>query len=71
MVGREFPSVFVSHGAPTLALEGGATVEFMRGLGRELGRPRAIPCVSAHWETRALHRSFTHGSFSMAAYTFG
>jgi 4,5-DOPA dioxygenase extradiol len=46
------PSVFVSHGAPTLALEENATVEFLRGLGAELGRPRAILCVSAHWATR-------------------
>jgi 4,5-DOPA dioxygenase extradiol len=53
MSGRVFPSLFVSHGAPTLAVERNETVEFLRGLGARLGRPRAILCVSAHWATRA------------------
>src|SRR5205085_2811702 len=52
MTERVLPSVFVSHGAPTLALEENDTVEFLRRLGAELGRPRAILCVSAHWATR-------------------
>src|SRR5690349_9062977 len=45
------PSLFISHGAPSLAIESGATPDFLRGLGRELGRPRAIVLASAHWET--------------------
>jgi 4,5-DOPA dioxygenase extradiol len=52
MTDRVFPSVFVSHGAPTLAIEKNDTVEFLRRLGAGLGRPRAILCVSAHWATR-------------------
>lgn len=48
-----FPSVFVSHGAPSLILEGGAACDFLAGLGPKLGRPRAVLCVSAHWETAA------------------
>lgn len=52
MTDRVLPSVFVSHGAPTLAIEKNDTVEFLRRLGAELGRPRAILCVSAHWATR-------------------
>lgn len=47
------PSVFVSHGAPTLAIEHNETVSFLQNLGMKLGRPRAILCVSAHWGTRA------------------
>lgn len=53
MTDRVLPSVFVSHGAPTLAIEKNDTVEFLRRLGAGLGRPRAILCVSAHWATRA------------------
>lgn len=48
-----FPAVFVSHGAPTLLLEGGPTVGFLSRLGPELGRPRAVVCISAHWESDA------------------
>lgn len=47
------PALFVSHGAPTLALEQNSTVEFLKRLGGELGRPEAILCVSAHWNTEA------------------
>ncbi|MDT5293354.1 MAG: dioxygenase extradiol [Acidobacteriota bacterium] len=50
--GVRLPTVFVSHGAPTLALERNDTVGFLHGLGPELGSPRAILCVSAHWNTR-------------------
>ncbi len=45
------PSIFVSHGAPTIALEQGPAHHFLRGLGAELGRPEAILCISAHWES--------------------
>ena len=48
----QFPSVFVSHGAPTLVLETSAGRDFLAGLGRRLGRPSAILAVSAHWTTR-------------------
>lgn len=46
-----FPAVFVSHGAPTMFIEPGPTHEFLAGLGAQLGRPAAVVCVSAHWET--------------------
>ena len=45
------PSLFVSHGAPTLILENGPTCDFLRGLGATLPRPKAVLAVSAHWET--------------------
>ncbi|HEX8180355.1 MAG TPA: class III extradiol ring-cleavage dioxygenase [Pyrinomonadaceae bacterium] len=45
------PTLFVSHGAPSLAIERNATVAFLRELGAQLARPRAILCVSAHWNT--------------------
>jgi 4,5-DOPA dioxygenase extradiol len=45
-----FPSLFVTHGAPTLAIEDGAAHRFLKGYGTSLGRPEAILVVSAHWE---------------------
>ncbi len=51
--GKAFPSVFVSHGAPSLILEGGAACDTLSALGPRLGRPKAVLCVSAHWETEA------------------
>ena len=52
---NELPAFFVSHGAPTLAIEPSATRDFLAALGRELehrmGRPTAILVFSAHWET--------------------
>jgi 4,5-DOPA dioxygenase extradiol len=49
----QLPSLFVSHGAPTLLLEEGPTQNFLRGLGGSFPRPRAVLCLSAHWETEA------------------
>ncbi|HTS53782.1 MAG TPA: class III extradiol ring-cleavage dioxygenase [Burkholderiales bacterium] len=45
------PTLYVSHGAPTLALDPGNTGPALTALGRELPRPAAILMVSAHWET--------------------
>ena len=45
------PAVFVSHGAPTLPFDDVPARDFLRGLGRQLGRPRAVLAVSAHWDT--------------------
>ena len=47
------PAIFVSHGAPTLPFDDVPARDFLRGLGQQLGRPRAIVAVSAHWDTDA------------------
>ncbi len=45
------PSLFLSHGAPTLPLVDAPATAFLRGLAPSLARPSAILVVSAHWET--------------------
>ena len=47
------PALFVSHGAPTLALEPGPTRGFLAQLGAGFERPKSILLISAHWETAA------------------
>src|SRR5215475_6306838 len=45
------PTVFVSHGSPTLILEDVPARAFLASLGRLVPRPTAIIAVSAHWDT--------------------
>jgi 4,5-DOPA dioxygenase extradiol len=45
------PSLFVSHGAPTFAIEPGLAGRKLTALGRALPRPRAVLVVSPHWTT--------------------
>jgi 4,5-DOPA dioxygenase extradiol len=47
---NRLPAVFVSHGAPTLALEPAGAGAMLARLGRDLPRPNSILVVSAHWE---------------------
>jgi 4,5-DOPA dioxygenase extradiol len=45
------PSLFVSHGAPTFALEPGLAGPRLAALGQALPRPQAVLIVSPHWMT--------------------
>jgi 4,5-DOPA dioxygenase extradiol len=46
------PVLFVGHGSPMNAIEENEFVEGWRNLGKTIPRPKAILCVSAHWETK-------------------
>ncbi|MCL6592590.1 MAG: dioxygenase [Alicyclobacillus sp.] len=48
---RVWPSLFMAHGSPMLALEDTEYTRFACELGRSLGRPRAVVLFSAHWES--------------------
>lgn len=46
----DMPTLFISHGPPgILLMETGAT-RFLKNLGGRIPKPKAILCVSAHWE---------------------
>jgi 4,5-DOPA dioxygenase extradiol len=45
------PVLFIGHGSPMNAIQENAFTRVLVGLGRELPRPRAVLCVSAHWMT--------------------
>ena len=47
---QQLPTLFVSHGAPTLAIEPGPAHHFLKTLGKELGRPASIVVLSAHFD---------------------
>jgi len=44
------PTLYVTHGAPTLIIDDCPARDFLAGLGKQLPRPSAIVCVSPHWE---------------------
>ncbi|HRI93199.1 MAG TPA: class III extradiol ring-cleavage dioxygenase, partial [Accumulibacter sp.] len=48
---NRLPSFFVSHGAPSFAIEPGLAGPRLTALGRELPKPRAVLIVSPHWMT--------------------
>jgi 4,5-DOPA dioxygenase extradiol len=51
---KRLPTLFVSHGAPTYALEPGLAGAQLGELGRRLRRPEAIAVVSAHWQANEV-----------------
>ncbi len=51
------PVVFVGHGSPMNAIEDNEFRRSWQALGKTLPRPKAILCISAHWETRGVYVS--------------
>jgi 4,5-DOPA dioxygenase extradiol len=62
------PTVFVSHGAPTLALDDGPAHRFLGRFGTRIGEPRAVLVLSAHFE--APTATITAGSAPATIYDF-
>jgi 4,5-DOPA dioxygenase extradiol len=48
------PALFVGHCSPMNAIEDNKFSRAWMEAGRALPRPKAILCISAHWETAAL-----------------
>jgi len=51
MSNKKMPALFLGHGSPMNAIEESAFSKAWAATGKALIRPRAILCVSAHWET--------------------
>ncbi len=49
---EKMPVLFLGHGSPMNAIEENEFVANFKQLGKELVRPNAILCISAHWETK-------------------
>jgi 4,5-DOPA dioxygenase extradiol len=48
----KMPVLFLGHGSPMNAIEENDFVKGFRTIGSTIPKPKAILCVSAHWETR-------------------
>lgn len=46
------PALFIGHGSPMNAIEENQFSASWKALGKQLPLPKAIVCVSAHWETQ-------------------
>ena len=46
------PVLFLGHGSPMNAIEENQFVTGFRNIGKEIPKPNAVLCISAHWETR-------------------
>lgn len=49
------PVLFVGHGSPMNAIEDNAFTRGWQDAARRIPEPKAILCVSAHWETRDVY----------------
>ena len=49
---EQLPVLFLGHGSPMNAIEENEFVKGFREVGKNIPKPNAILCVSAHWETR-------------------
>ena len=50
--GGTMPALFIGHGSPMNAIEDNEFSRAWAEVARSLPKPRAVLCVSAHWETR-------------------
>lgn len=67
--GSKMPVLFLGHGSPMNAIEQNGFSKGWAAIGKQLPRPAAILCVSAHWETQgtfitAMERPETIHDFS-------
>jgi len=52
---NKMPALFLGHGSPMNAIEDNEFVKGFRDVGKEIEKPNAILCISAHWETKGTY----------------
>jgi 4,5-DOPA dioxygenase extradiol len=52
---EKLPVLFLGHGSPMNAIEENDFVRGLRSIGSGITRPKAILCISAHWETKGTY----------------
>jgi len=57
--GGTMPVLFVGHGSPTNAIEENEFSRAWADAGNSVPRPRAVLCISAHWETNGTQVTAT------------
>lgn len=65
----KMPALFLGHGSPMNAIEDNAFHRGWREIATRIARPRAILCISAHWETRGI--AVTAGAKPETIHDFG
>jgi 4,5-DOPA dioxygenase extradiol len=63
------PVLFLGHGSPMNALADNAYTQRLNALGHELPKPKAILCISAHWQTHGT--AITHMPQPRTIHDFG
>jgi 4,5-DOPA dioxygenase extradiol len=56
----KMPVLFLGHGSPMNAIEENEFVAGFRNVAREIPKPNAILCISAHWETKGTFVTAMH-----------
>jgi|TARA_R110002096_G_scaffold370958_1_gene564434 4,5-DOPA dioxygenase extradiol len=52
---QKMPVLFLGHGSPMNGIEENEFVKGFKKVGKEIKKPRAILCISAHWETKGTY----------------
>ncbi|MCC6815771.1 MAG: 4,5-DOPA dioxygenase extradiol [Saprospiraceae bacterium] len=49
---ERMPVLFLGHGSPMNAIEDNEFVQGFKSIAKKISKPKAILCISAHWETK-------------------
>jgi len=53
--GQKMPLLFVGHGSPMNGIEDNEFSQRWTLMGKEIPKPKAVLCISAHWLTKGTH----------------